>query len=113
MIAHMFWVALFSIWGCVPEITTNCVDMTNASSTYLGIMIGVAIGAIISWWVYNRQKKTSNKQDLVLNQIKELEESHDRLLRKIEKIEQSHERTLNHLLKLDEALREAIGRTEN
>lgn len=101
--------AILSIWGCIPEITKNCEDMTNASSTYLGIIAGVAIGAIISWWIYNRQKKTSDVQDLVLNRVKELEESHDRLLKKIEKIDQRHETTLNRILELDKALRDAIS----
>jgi uncharacterized membrane-anchored protein YhcB (DUF1043 family) len=105
---HMFS-AILSIWGCIPEITKNCEDMTNASSTYLGIIAGVAIGAIISWWIYNRQKKTSDVQDLVLNRVKELEESHDRLLKKIEKIDQRHETTLNRILELDKALRDAIS----
>jgi len=27
-------------WGCIPELSPNCMDMTNASSTYLGIIIG-------------------------------------------------------------------------
>jgi hypothetical protein len=37
-------------WGCLPELSPNCIDMTNSSSTYLGIIIGAIIGAIISWW---------------------------------------------------------------
>ena len=37
----------FSMWGCIPEITRDCMDMTNAGSTYLGIIIGAIIGAII------------------------------------------------------------------
>ena len=47
----------FVMWGCIPEITRDCIDMTNAGSTYLGLIIGAIIGAIISWWIYNRQKK--------------------------------------------------------
>jgi ferric-dicitrate binding protein FerR (iron transport regulator) len=104
---------ILSIWGCIPEITKNCEDMTNSSSTYLGIIAGVAIGAIISWWIYNRQKKTSDKQDAVLNRVKELEERHDRLLKKLEKIDQRHEATLNQMLELDKTLRDAISRNEN
>src|SRR5438309_1013177 len=70
----MFWPYFFYTWGCIPEITKNCQDMTNASSTYLGIVGGAIIGAIVSWWIYNRQKKTSEMQDSTLNRIKELDE---------------------------------------
>jgi hypothetical protein len=49
------------VWGCLPELTKNCVDMTNASSTYLSLGLGAIIGAAISWWIYNMQKKTSMK----------------------------------------------------
>ena len=33
---------ILAIWGCVPEITRNCIDMTNTSSTYLSIALGAA-----------------------------------------------------------------------
>lgn len=56
-------------WGCIPELSPNCMDITNASSTYLGIMIGAIIGVIISWLIFNSQKKTSDKQDYTLNRI--------------------------------------------
>ena len=39
----------FAMWGCIPEITRDCIDMTNAGSTHLGIIIGAIIGALISW----------------------------------------------------------------
>jgi hypothetical protein len=26
------------LWGCMPEITRDCIDMTNASSTYLALL---------------------------------------------------------------------------
>ena len=50
------------LW-CLTE--SDCVgsDMSNISSVYLGIIGGAIIGAIISWWIYNRQKKISEKQD--------------------------------------------------
>lgn len=57
--------------------------MTNSSSTYLGIIIGAIIGAIISWWIFNRQKKTSDKQDYTLNRIEQLEKYNEKLLEKI------------------------------
>ncbi len=47
-----------ALWGCVPELTKNCVDMTNASSMYVSLGLGAIIGAVISWWIYNIQKKT-------------------------------------------------------
>lgn len=70
-------------WGCIQELSQNCMDMTNASSTYLGIIIGAIIGAIISWWIFNRQKKTSDKQDYTLNRIEQLEKYNEKLLEKI------------------------------
>jgi len=63
------------MWGCIPEISRDCIDMTNAGSTYLGIIIGAIIGAIISWWIYNRQKKISDEQDNLLSHIKDLEDN--------------------------------------
>ena len=58
--------------GCIPELYPNCMDMTNSSGTYLGIVVGALIGAIVSWWIFNRQKKTSDKQDYTLNRIEQL-----------------------------------------
>ncbi len=54
---------IYPVLWCLTE--SDCLgrDMSNISSTYLGIVIGAIIGAIISWWIYNRQKKTSEKQD--------------------------------------------------
>ena len=48
-------------WGCVPELTKNCVDMTNASSMYVSLGLGAISGAVISWWIYNIQKKGESK----------------------------------------------------
>ena len=70
-------------WGCIPELSPDCMDMTNSSSTYLGITIGALIGVIISWWIFNRQKKTSDKQDYTLNRIEQLESYNEKLLEKI------------------------------
>jgi len=39
-----------SIYGCIPELSSGCVDMTNSSSTYLDVLIGALIGVILSWW---------------------------------------------------------------
>ncbi len=70
-------------WGCVPELYPNCMDMTNSSSTYLGIISGAIIGVLISWWIFNRQKKTSDKQDYTLSRIEQLENINEKLLEKI------------------------------
>ena len=70
-------------WGCIPELYSNCMDMTNSSSTYLGIIAGAIIGGIVSWWIFNRQKKTSDKQDYTLNRIEQLENYNEKLLEKI------------------------------
>ncbi|MGA8080240.1 MAG: hypothetical protein WB988_00120 [Candidatus Nitrosopolaris sp.] len=42
------WLPILAIWECIPELTKDCVDMTNSSSTYLGIVGGAAIGAVIT-----------------------------------------------------------------
>lgn len=47
-------------WGCLPKLSRNCMDMTNSSSTYQGIIAGAIIGGIISWWIFNRQKIALN-----------------------------------------------------
>ena len=100
----MLWSYFFYIWGCIPEITKDCQDMTNASSTYLGIAGGAVIGAFVSWWIYNRQKKTADMQDSTLNIIKELDESHDRILKKLEDFDMRHDTTLNTIDKLSKKI---------
>jgi hypothetical protein len=95
------WFEILAIWGCIPELSKDCIDMTNTSSTYLSILIGAVIGAVVSWWVYNRQKKTSDKQDDVLRRVKELEESHDKALKSIQEFESHHEKILANILNLE------------
>lgn len=102
----------FDIWGCVPEITKNCQDMTNASSTYLGIAGGAVIGAVVSWWIYNRQKKTADMQDSALNSIKELDESHDRILKKLEDSDMRHDTTINTITELSKKIDALIEKQE-
>lgn len=70
-------------WGCIPELSKNCMDMTNSSSTYLGIIAGAIIGGIVSWWIFNRQMKTSDKQDYTLSRIEQIENYNEKLLEKI------------------------------
>jgi len=90
-----------ALWGCMPELTKNCVDMTNASSTYLSLGLGAIIGAVISWWIYNMQKKTSMKQDETLRRINQLEESHDKVLKSIQHFQQHQEKLLSKILSLE------------
>lgn len=95
------WFEILAIWGCIPELSKDCIDMTNTSSTYLSILIGAVIGAVVSWWVYDRQKKTSDKQDDMLRRVKELEESHDKALKSIQEFEGHHEKILANILNLE------------
>ena len=74
--------------------------MTNASSTYFSMAVGVVIGAVISWWIYNTQRKTSDKQDKTLNKIESIDERHDNILKKIEELDSRHDKTLNAILEL-------------
>ncbi len=95
------WFEILAIWGCIPELSKDCIDMTNTSSTYLSILIGAVIGAVVSWWIYNRQKKTAEKQDDTLKRVKELEESHDKVLKSIEEFQNHHEKILANILNLE------------
>ena len=72
----MCYIKYSKCYGVLTE--SDCVgsDMSNISSMYLGIIGGAIIGAIISWWIYNRQKKISEKQDGLLTHIEGLEEKH-------------------------------------
>jgi hypothetical protein len=99
----MLFLAL-ALWGCMPELTKNCVDMTNTSSTYLSLGLGAIVGAVISWWIYNMQKKTSIKQDETLRRINELEESHDKVLKSIQHFQQHQEKLLNKILSLEDKI---------
>jgi septal ring factor EnvC (AmiA/AmiB activator) len=92
------------LWGCMPEITRDCIDMTNASSTYLSIALGAIVGGVISWLIYNMQKKTSVKQDEALRRISELEESHDKVLKSIQQFQKHQEKLLSQILNLDKKI---------
>ena len=96
------WLSILAIWGCIPEFTKGCIDMTNSSSTYLGIAGGAVIGAVISWWIYNRQKKTSRTQDDILQRIEKLEEKNRKILAHLEAFAKHHDITLNRIIQLNE-----------
>jgi cbb3-type cytochrome oxidase subunit 3 len=104
---------IFMIWGCIPEITSNCQDMTNASSTYIGIIIGAIIAGLITWWVYNRQNKTAKQQDKMLNKIIDLENLYIKTLESIEDLDKNHDATLQSILKIDEKVKKILEEKEN
>jgi len=91
-------------WGCIPELYSNCIDMTNSSSAYLGIIAGAIIGGIVSWWIFNRQKKISDKQDYTLNRIEQLENYNEKLLEKIEEVEENNEKLLEKIFDLNKKI---------
>jgi len=95
---------ILAIWGCMPEITKDCVDMTNASSTYISIVVGAVVGAVISWLVYNLQKKTSIKQDETLRRINKIEEHHERILKSMQQFQKHHDNVLSQILDLDKKI---------
>ena len=80
---------IFAIWGGVQEFTKDCLDMTNAPGTYLGIVIGALIGGVISWWIYNRQNKISREQGHILQHINKLEQDNKKILMHLEAVHET------------------------
>jgi predicted RNase H-like nuclease (RuvC/YqgF family) len=95
---------ILALWGCIPELTKSCVDMTNSSSTYLGIVGGAAVGAVISWWIYNRQMKTTRSQDYLLQRIKKIEENNSKILSHIEQFTNYHNTVLEKIMHMNERI---------
>ena len=104
---------LLDIWGCMPELSKNCIDMTNSSSAYLGIIAGALVGGIVSWWIYNRQKYTTRKQDHILGRIKDLEERHGEILRKLEDFDNKHESSFDAIQELDRKIDTLLRKSED
>jgi hypothetical protein len=102
-----------ALWGCTPEITRGCIDMTNASSTYLSIAIGAVVGALISWLVYALQKRSTVKQDENLKRLKELDERHDNILNIIQQFQKHQEKLLEQILGLEKKIDSLIERKQN
>jgi Na+/glutamate symporter len=95
----------FNSWGCFKEFgPTDCNDMSNTSSTYLGLVAGAVIGGVISWWVYYRQNKTSRKQDHVLYLIEQIERKNGKILKHLESYAKHHDVVLNKILLLEESI---------
>ena len=99
---------ILSIWGCMPELSKDCIDMTNASSTYLGVIIGAIIGGIITWWVYNTQNKIEKMQDKMLDKITELEMMHIETLDRIEILDKNHDMSLRSILEMDKNVKRLV-----
>ena len=100
------WAQILGIWGCIPELSNQCVDMTNTSSTYLGIIAGALVGGIINWWIYNRQNKTSKQQDSILHRINKLEEGNRKILIHLEVSTKKREELLERIVSLDKNILE-------
>ena len=95
----------FISWVCFTEFDqTNCKDMSNASSTYIGLAAGAAIGGVISWWIYNRQNKISRTQDHILHHIEEIERKNGEILTHLESYAKHHALVLNKILLIDETI---------
>src|SRR5579884_2459658 len=99
----------YAVWGCIPELTKDCQDMTNTSSTYFSLIIGAAVGGLVSWWIFKRQKLTSEKQDITIKRIEMLNKNHERFLKRMEQIEQNRQKTLNAIYELTKKLERANG----
>ena len=95
---------ILALWGCMPEFHRDCIDMTTASGTYLSIALGAIVGAVISWWIFHMQKKTSVKQDETLRHINGLEENHDKILKSIQQFEKHQDKLLSQILNLDKKI---------
>ncbi len=101
-------------WVCFTEFgQTDCNDMSNASSTYIGLAAGAAIGGGISWWIYNRQNKTSRKQDDILDSIKEIERKNKEILTHLESYAKHHDLVLKKILHLDEHIEALTKKIES
>ncbi|MGC1928046.1 MAG: hypothetical protein WA667_03675 [Candidatus Nitrosopolaris sp.] len=109
----LMWLPILAVWGCIPELTKDCIDMTNSSSMYLGIAGGTAIGAIISWWIYNRQYKTSRTQEHILQPIEKIEEKNRKILAQLEEFAKRHDNILNRIFHLNENILALDGKIES
>jgi hypothetical protein len=60
-------IVILAIWGCVAELelsfTGYVYPLSNSASTWVDLVEGVGIGAVMIWSIHYRQKKVSIKQD--------------------------------------------------
>jgi hypothetical protein len=86
------------IWECYNYIDcSNKVNLTNTTATIIGSVIGT-ISTIISWWIYNREQKTADKQDKILQNIERLEIKQERILEIVHEFKESHDEMLKTFL---------------
>lgn len=98
-------IELFLIWECFYYVGCMVgVDITNTAATYIGITMGTVIALGISWFIYNRQKRTSEQQDNLLSHIKQMEEKHELLLNRIEIFEENNNKLLNNIFTLEKKI---------
>ena len=71
-----------SLFGYLDGCSTQF-DMSNTGSAWFGVILGLMIGVVLGVLIYERQKKTSDKQDEVLKDIEKLEKKHEIILKKI------------------------------
>jgi hypothetical protein len=87
-------------WVCFTEFDhTNCRDM--------------AIGGVISWWIYNRQNKISRTQDHILHHIEEIERKNGEILTHLESYAKHHDLVLNKILLIDETIQSLNKKIES
>jgi predicted nucleotidyltransferase len=82
----------------------NTGDISNVFSTIVDTVIGILIGGAISWWIYNRQQKTADKQDKTLKHVEKLRIKQEHILQKVQAFEEKHEVILNNILTLDKKI---------
>lgn len=98
-------IGLFVNWLCVQaQHCKETGDISNVFATTLGIVVGLLIGGVISWWIYDRQQKTADKQDKTLNHVEELVIKQEKILVKIQAFEENHDKMLNNILTLDKKI---------
>lgn len=96
----------------MTELSKTCADMSNAASTYVGIAAGAATGGVVSWWIYNRQKRTSDQQDKILSRIKDLEENHSDILKKLADFDDKHESSFDAIQELDRKISSMLDKID-
>ena len=86
------------IWECYNYIDcSNKVNLTNTEATIIGSVIGT-ISTIISWWIYNREQKTADKHDKILQNIERLEIKQERIIEIVHEFKESHDEMLKTFL---------------
>lgn len=98
-------IGLFVNWLCVQaQHCKEARDISNVFATILGIVVGLLIGGVISWQIYDRQQKTADKQDKTLNHVEELVIKQKKILEKIQAFEENHDKMLNNVFTLDKKI---------